>query len=150
MLVFGLLAAAFLLVPTGLGAQENHCTHENRENCLLGSFSEIVQAKGITFRALLTVSPGGGAVETNTAQGAPVTVHGSWEATKDDHFAFTFITFALSGPFTGRTRETVNLSDSGDSFTATLQTDLMDAKGNVVLTIVGTATGERILVVPLN
>lgn len=156
--VVGFLAAAFLLVPTGLWAQADHCTHEDSKNCLLGSFVETVHAQGQTFRALLTVSPGGGAVETNTAQGAPVTVHGSWEATKEDNqFAFTFITFALcgslcnpNGPNGGTTRETVTLSDSGDSFTAVFQVDEMDANGNVLVKIVGTATGKRIPVVRLN
>ena len=157
MFVVSLLAATFLLVPTGLRAQGEgdhreggRCSPDQRGNCLLGSFSEIVHADGTTFKALLTVSPGGGAVETNTAQGAPATAHGSWEATKDDdEFAFTFITFGLRGPSMGKTRETITLSDSGDSFTAVFIGVQMDANGNVFATFSGTATGKRIRVEPL-
>ncbi len=157
--VLGVLAAIFLLLPTGLWAQD-HCSQdqrEKRENCLLGSFSETVQAFGMTFKALVTFSPGGGVVETNNAQGQPVTVHGSWAVTKiDNQFALTFITLGLNPPLVmqgglmAKTRETVNLSDSGDSFTAVFVSDFMDANGNVFLTISGTATGKRILVEPLN
>ncbi len=158
--VVGVLAAAaaFLLVSTGLRAQDNDrsdgpraCSQDHREECFLGSFSETVQANGQTFRALLTVSPGGGAVETNTAQGLPVTVHGSWEATKEEgKFALTFITFDVrGGPITGFTRETINLDKSGNNFTEEFNVEELDTNGNVIFTIVGTATGKRIAVVPL-
>ncbi len=163
MFVAGVLAATFLLVRTGLWAQRegdpqrkgDHCSSDQRENCLLGSFSEIVQtANGMTLRALATFSPGGGLVETNTAQGAPVTVHASWAASKDhqDQFDLTFITFPLvPGTFAiAKTRETVTLSDSGDSFTAVFVVEAMDANGNVVAALPGTATGKRIVVEPLN
>ncbi len=151
MFVVGVLAATFLLLPTGLQSQEDGDHHCSRENCVLGSFSLIVQATGLgTFKALLTLSPGGGAVETNTAQGAPVTVHGSWAATKDDQIALTFITFSLRGPGMAKTRETINFSDSGDSFTAVFVVQEMDANGNVFATVPGTATGKRIFVEPLS
>jgi hypothetical protein len=157
MFVVGVLAATFLLLPTGFWAEGDHCSHGQRKNCLLGSFSEDVEvpAFGMKFKALVTFSPGGGVVETNNAQGQPVTVHGSWAATNDDQFALTFITLGLQPPLgqqaglTAKTRETVTLSDSGDSFTAAFQSDLMDANGNVFLTLIGTAHGKRILIEPL-
>jgi len=172
MFVVGLLAATFLLLPTGLRAQEDgdhregdQCSH-NQLNCkLLGSFNETVHANGMTFKALLTVSPGGGAVETNTAQGAPVTVHGSWQASKDKdgkdndgRFDLTFNTLALTTPpgpagflpAHAVTKETITLDESGNSFTAVFQVDEMTPNGTLIFTIHGTATGERILVVPLN
>jgi hypothetical protein len=161
MFVVGILAATFLLVPTGLWAQRegdsqrkgDHCSRDQRENCLLGTFIETVHtANGMTLRALATFSPGGGLVETNTAQGAPVTVHASWAATKDGQFELTFITFPLvSGIFAvAKTKETVTLSDSGDSFTAVFVVEAMDANGNVIATLPGTANGKRIPVEPLN
>jgi hypothetical protein len=159
MLVAGLLGATLLLVPTGLWAQSegNHCSRDERKNCLLGSWSEIVQtASGQNLRALATFSPGGGVVETNTAQGAPVTVHASWAASKDhrDQFDLTFITFPLvPGPGTfamAKTKETVTLSDSGDSFTFVFVLEAMDANGNVIATLPGTGTGKRLAVEPLN
>ena len=167
MVVVGVFAAALLLVPAGLRAQGNGDLREG-DNCsgnqlkckLLGSFNETVLANGMTFKALLTVSPGGGAVETNTAQGSPVTVHGSWQASKDngDRFDLTFITLALTTPPgpTGflpahaMTKETITLDESGNSFTAVFEVDEMTPNGTLIFTIHGTATGERILVVPLN
>jgi hypothetical protein len=164
MFVVGLLAATFLLVPTGLRAQgdgdQGKGDHCSPEKCLLGTFNETVHANGMTFKALLTVSPGGGAVETNTAQGSPVTVHGSWQASKDKdgRFDLTFITLALTSPpgpagflpAHAMTKETITLDESGNSFTAVFQVDEMTPNGTVIFTIRGTATGERILVVPLN
>ena len=166
MFVVGVLAATFLVVPTGLWAQGDHCSHAQRNNCLLGSFSEVVTVPGFgTFKALVTFSPGGGVVETNIAQGQPVTVHGSWAASKDDHdrFDLTFITLglqpmdwttspprALGRGGMAKTRETVILSDSGDSFTAVFQVDEMDANGNVVGILRGSAIGKRLFVEPLN
>jgi hypothetical protein len=165
MFVVGVLAAAFLLIPTGLQAQGDHCPGGQRKNCLLGSFSEVVTVPGFgTFKALVTFSPGGGVVETNNAQGQPVTVHGSWAPSKEDHdqFDLTFITLGLQpmnwstvpptplGPGgSAKTKETVTLSDSGDSFTAVFQVQEMTPTGVVFATVNGTATGTRILVEPL-
>lgn len=169
MFVVGLLAATFLVLPAGLRAQgdpdQGKGEHCSREKCILGSFNETVQANGMTFKALLTVSPGGGAVETNTAQGSPVTVHGSWQPSKnkdgkdsDDRFDFTFITLALTSPPGPRgflpgfamTRETITLDESGNSFTAVFVVTEMAPNGTVFGTVPGTATGTRILVEPLN
>ena len=161
MFVAGVLAAAFLLVPTGFWAQRegdpqrkgDPCSSDRRENCLLGSFMESAQAtNGMTFRALVTFTPGGGVIETNTGQGAPVGAHGSWAAKKDNEFSLTLITFPLvPGTFAmAKTKETVTLSDSGDSFTAVFLVEVMDANGNVILTFSGTGGGKRISVEPLN
>jgi hypothetical protein len=155
--VIGVLAAAFLLMPTGLRPQEG-----DGSDSFLGSFAETVQAPGQTgqietFRALLTISPGGGAIETNTAQTVPVTVHGSWQAAKDEDkgdgrtFALTFITFNATGaPGTGFTRETIQLDKSGNSFTAQFLVEELAPDGSVAATVPGCATGMRIGVVPLN
>jgi len=149
MFVVGVLAATFLLFSTGARAQRDSCS--GCEKLVLGSFFLEVHVVGIpTFNALLTFIPGGGVIETNKAQGAPVTVHGSWAATKDDQIALTFITFSLRGPGMAKTRETINFSDSGDSFTAVFVVQEMDANGNVFATVPGTATGKRIFVEPLS
>ena len=157
MFVAGVLVATLLLVPTGLWAQGegNQCSRDERRNCLLGSFMESAQStSGMTFRALVTFTPGGGVIETNTGQGAPVGAHGSWAASKDhqDQFDLTLITFPLvPGTFAmAKTKETVTLSDSGDSFTAVFLVEVMDANGNVILTFAGTGGGKRIPVEPLS
>ena len=155
MFVVGVLAATFLLVPTGLWAQKegSHCSRDQRENCLLGSFITSAQAtNGVAFSALITFTPGGGVIETNTGQGAPVGAHGSWAAKKDNEFSLTLITFTLvPGTFAmAKTKETVTLSDSGDSFTFVFVLEAMDANGNVIATLPGTGTGKRLAVEPLN
>lgn len=161
--VVSVLAATFFLLPTGLWAEGKACSGEHSKNCLRGSFIEQVHAGGRTFTALITFSPGGGAVETNNAQGQPVTVHGSWAAAGDDHFALTFWTLGLqpmnwdTTPPTplapggrAKTRETIILSDSGDSFTAVFVVEEMDPQGNVIGILPGTAEGQRIFVEPLS
>lgn len=150
MVVVGVLAATFLLFPTGFRADERDSCSEC-EKRVLGSFFLEVHVVGIpTFNALLTFVPGGGVIETNKAQeNTPVTVHGSWKAIEDNQFALTFMTLALRGNGRAKTRETVTLTDSGDSLTAVFETDLMDANGRVFGRLKGTATGKRILVEPL-
>jgi hypothetical protein len=49
-----------------------------------------------------------------------------------------------------KNKETVTLSDSGDSYTLVFLFEVLDANGNVILTFSGTGGGKRIPVEPLS
>jgi hypothetical protein len=106
----------------------------------------------VAFSALITFTPGGGVIETNTGLGSFGGAHGSWAATKDNEFSVTLIAFPLvPGTFAmAKNKETVTLSDSGDSYTLVFLFEVLDANGNVILTFSGTGGGKRIPVEPLS
>jgi hypothetical protein len=130
------------------GSPENH----GRSSQIVGTWSVQVTVKvppgQPTFPALLTFSPGGGVVETESD--APGTGLGSWEKIGDHQYQFAFETFIFDnkgqpgGHVIVRNQVTVN----GDTASGPFKFDVFDPTGKIVQSGSGTATATRFQIPP--
>lgn len=74
--------------------------------------------------------------------------YGSWQSTSERSTAFTVLSIAYDddGDFGGTERRagTIDLDDTGDTFTGNLQVTIMDRRGNAVASWTNTMQGRRI------
>ena len=148
----GLIAA--VLAATG-AISASAANDDGSANQLVGSWQLAVD-RGPTLppvRGLTTYTTGHSLIGTanNVIRGP---AHGTWEHVSGRTYADThiFFRFDSTGTFLGtqKIRETVELAQDGDSYTAVAISDLFDPSGN--LTVGGlraTITATRIKVEPI-
>jgi hypothetical protein len=116
---------------------------------ILGTWlAEVTPADGEPFQAMVTFSPGGGLVETESTN--PGTALGSWESRGRGRVAFTFQGFSLDaeGAPAGRSVVRSEVFVRGDTFSGPFEVTFFDPQGNVVFSGRGTATATRFRVQP--
>jgi len=79
------------------------------------------------------------------------TALGEWIKTKSSQFAVTFMGFAKVGEdfLLAKIRATLEVNESGDTFTGPYQLEIFDGEGKVVIAVNGTVRGTRFGVEPL-
>ena len=111
------------------------------------------------FRALMTLSEGGGVVASaqgdvllNAPPGVPpvaTAAHGAWKRTANYEYLITFrqIFYNSDGSYAGgaKVRNSANLNKTGDQITGELVVEYYDADDNVVFIGEGTFTASRIV-----
>ena len=102
-----------------------------------------------TFQAMVTLSPGGGLVETESPD--PGTALGSWDSLGHRRVALTFqrFEFDAEGEPAGRVVVRIEVIVRRDEFSGPFEFDVLDVEGNVVFSGQGTATATRFPVQPL-
>ena len=77
---------------------------------------------------------------------------GEWIRVGNRQYALTFVgPFLLDGhPVNFKVRGNITLSDNSDQFTGPFQTDVFDAAGNKLFSIVGTVNAKRVRVEPMS
>ena len=110
----------------------------------------------LNFIELVTYGAGGGYVESNNgpARGQPPG-QGNWVRTGQRQYAATELRLGFDAvrTFTGvnKIRTSLTLSESGDEFTASIQTDIFLPNGTLVpFHPAGTSHGTRVDIEPLN
>jgi hypothetical protein len=70
---------------------------------------------------------------------------GEWIKTNSGQFAVTFMGFAKVGEdfLLAKIRATLEVNESGDTFTGPYQLEIFDSEGKVVITVNGTVRGTR-------
>jgi hypothetical protein len=101
------------------------------------------------LQAMLTLSPGGGLVETESS--SPGTAQGSWKARGRGRVALTFqrFEFDAQGAPAGRIVVRAELTFRDGEWSGPFEFDFFDPQGAVVVSGSGTATAERFPVKPL-
>jgi hypothetical protein len=113
-----------------------------RRNCQTGAVLG-------TFQAMFTFSQGGTFWEagTNVAPSLRSVSHGVWERDSPGVYttAFQFFRFNADGSFAGRqiVRQHIEVSDDGETYTASAIAEVLDAAGNVTATNCATGIGTR-------
>lgn len=153
-----LAAAASLAIAVGVGAASGAVAPSNTgdqpgghdKQRILGTWlAEVSPADGEPFQAMVTFSPGGGLVETESTN--PGTALGSWESRGRGRVAFTFqgFQFDAEGAPAGRSVVRSEVIVRGDTFSGPFEVEVFDPQGNVVFSGRGTATATRFRVQPL-
>ena len=146
----GLIAAALIVVISASGANP-----DSSANHLVGTWQLTVN-RGPALppvKGLTTYTSDGTLIGTgNTVLRGPA--HGAWEHVSGRVYADThyFFRFDSNGMLLGsqKIRETVELSQDGDSYTATASSDQFDPNGNLTASgLPATITATRIKVEPL-
>jgi len=151
-----LVALLALAVPAATSAKQgrskNHggsSQNHGGSSQIVGTWNAQVMVNGQpTFPALLTFSPGGGVVETESD--APGTGLGSWEKIGHRQYQLAFETFIFNnagqpgGDVIVRMQATVN----GDTASGSFKFDVFDPSGKVVQSGAGTATATRFQIPP--
>jgi hypothetical protein len=151
-----LVAAVSLGVVVGVGgiagADESgsHPAGGHAEG-VLGTWLVDVQPTGDEpFQAMLTLSPGGGVIETETTN--PGTAQGSWVDRGGGRLALTLQRFDLDqqGHPAGHVVVRAELAPvGGGRLSGPFSVDVFDPEGNIVFSGTGTATARRFEVQPL-
>jgi hypothetical protein len=159
MALFAALAAAVsLAIAVGVGGASGAVAPGktgdqpggHRGQSILGTWlAEVTPADGEPFQAMVTFSPGGGLVETESTN--PGTALGSWKSRGRGRVAFTFqrFEFDAEGAPAGRVVVRTEVIVRGDTFSGPFEFDVLDPQGNVVFSGQGTATARRFRVQPL-
>ena len=110
---------------------------------------DVTPADDEPFQAMVTVSPGGGLVETEST--SPGTSLGSWESRGRRRVAVTFqrFEFGSEGEPAGRSVVRTEVIVRGDKFSGPFEFDVFNPEGDVVFSGEGTATATRFPVQPL-
>ena len=153
-------AAASLAVAVAVGAggasgavapvSSSHQSGKDHGQGIVGTWLvEVLPAGDESFQAMVTVSPEGGLVETEST--SPGTALGSWESRGRGRVAVTFqrFEFDAEGAPAGRVVVRTEVVVRGDEFSGPFEFDVLDPQGNVVLSGKGTATASRFQVKPL-
>src|SRR4051812_15218482 len=102
-----------------------------------------------TFQAMFTFSGGGTFWEasSNVAPSLRSVSHGVWERDSPGVYttAFRFFRFNADGTLAGRqiVRQHIEVSDDGETYTATAVAQVLDANGNVTATNCASGVGTR-------
>ena len=102
-----------------------------------------------TFQAMFTFSPGGTFWEagTNLAPSLRGPSHGVWERDSPGVYttAFQFFRFNADGTLAGRqiVRQHIEVSDDGETYTATAMAQVIDVAGNVIANNCASGVGTR-------
>jgi hypothetical protein len=150
--VFLIAALAALAVPSVAAARSTraHDRDSARSAAIVGTWSVQVTPTGApTFAALLTFTPGGGVIETESDQ--PGTALGAWKRTSPHRFAIAFETFIFtpSGPGGHVVVRSVATLTKKNTLSGPFKFDVFDPTGKVVQSGSGTATATRFVIPPL-
>jgi hypothetical protein len=102
-----------------------------------------------TFPTMFTFSDGGTFWEagTNTAPSLRSASHGVWERDSPGVYttSFRFFRFNADGTLAGRAiaRQHIEVSDDGETYTATTTTQILDVAGNVIATNCASGVATR-------
>jgi len=116
--------------------------HQNQG--ILGTWLlEVSPTNDEPFQAMLTFSPGGGLIETESAR--PGTALGSWESRGSGRAAVTLqrFEFGPQGEPAGRTVVRAEVVVRGDEFSGPFEFEVFNPEGAVVFSGGGTATATR-------
>ena len=145
-----LLAALLALaVPAATSARQSRSENHGRSGQILGTWNVQVTVNGQpTFPALLTFSPGGGVVETESD--APGTALGSWEKIGHHTYqvAFQAFTFSNAGQPNGHVIVRAHVTLSNGTMSGPFKFDVFDPANHVVQSGAGTATATRFQIPP--
>ncbi len=157
---FGLPCFSLLVLLT-LQVTQGHAQAGPSEQSLKGAWNVTIDFDGDipTCSAPSLNTRDGGVIATACALNESPG-YGQWVRTGNHEFAITFVglEYDLDGTITGtpgassgtyKVRASVHLSDNSSEFNGPFQTDIFDLAGNVVFTVTGTVTGQRIGVEPL-
>jgi hypothetical protein len=150
--VLFIAALAALAVPSVAGARPTgaHDRDSARSARIVGTWSVQVSPTGApAFAALLTLTPGGGVVETESDQ--PGTAQGAWKPISRNRFAIAFQTFIFTpaGPGGHVVVRAVATFTKKNTLSAPFKFDVFDPTGTVVQSGTGTATAARFVIPPL-
>ena len=159
MALFAAVVAALLGVVVGVGGVAGadepgkggpHARGDHAHSVLGTWLVDVRPTGGPPLQAMLTLSPGGGLIETES--GSPGTAQGSWEERGGGRLALTFQRFEFDeeGQPAGHivVRAELNPQAAG-RLSGPFKVDVFDPEGNVVFSDSGTATAERFKVQPL-
>ncbi len=145
-----LLAALFALaVPVATSARQSRSENHGGSGQILGTWNVQVTVNGQpTFPALLTLSAGGGVVETESD--VPGTALGAWEKIGPHKYqiAFQVFTFTSSGQPSGHVIVRTQATLRNGAFSGPFKFDVFDSNGHVVQSGAGTATATRFQIPP--
>jgi hypothetical protein len=149
-LFFAALAA--LAVPSVAAARPTtaHDRDSARSARIVGTWNVQVTPTGApAFAALLTLTPGGGVIETESDQ--PGTAQGAWKPISRNRFAIAFQTFIFTpaGPGGHVVVRAVASFTKKTTMSAPFKFDVFDPTGKVVQSGTGTATATRFVIPPL-
>lgn len=170
-LILASLMAGAMALPFFMPAQKAQADNNNNNShqggnphALLGTW--IVQVSLdprtvppgtlLNFTKLDTYGAGGGYVQSNNGPGAGQPPgQGNWVRTGQRQYAATELRlgFDTAHTFTGisKIRTSITLSESGDEFTASIQTDIFLPNGTLLpIHPAGTSHGTRVAIEPLN
>jgi hypothetical protein len=145
-------ALAVLAVPSATAARtaKRHHPGHGQATRIVGTWTVQVAVVGQTpFPALITINPGGGVIETESAN--PGTGQGAWKPAGRNRFAYAFQTYLFSG--TGApaghvlVRGVVTLSHG--TLSGPFKFEVSDPSGNTVQSGSGTVTATRFVIPPL-
>ena len=146
-------ATAALLSPTAALAKQHDAAQGPEGSWLITS---IATAPGsVPLKALVTFDKGGGLVESNQGDEAPLSAalpilkspaHGAWVSTGSNEIAINSIKllYDTSGKFAGLAKTHVTAKLEGDTLTGSAMVVVTDPTGKVVTTGSATSTGTRI------
>ena len=130
--------------------KSGHDPGGHHDQGILGTWLvDVKPTEGEPFQAMVTVSPGGGLVETEST--SPGTSLGSWESRGRRRVAVTFqrFEFGPEGEPAGRSVVRTEVIVRGDEFSGPFEFDVFNPEGDVVFSGEGTATATRFPVQPL-
>jgi hypothetical protein len=150
--VFLIAVLAALAVPSVAAARPTraHDRDNARSAPIVGTWNVQVTPTGApTFAALLTFTPGGGVIETESDQ--PGTALGAWKRMSPHRFAIAFETFFFtpSGPGGHVVVRSVATLTKKNTLSGPFKFDVFDPTGKVVQSGSGTATATRFVIPPL-
>ena len=169
-LIVGAMALPFFLMPVQKAQANNDNDHNNSDQganprALPGTWivqvsldpNTVPPGTPLNFMQLVTYGAGGGYVESNNgpAAGQPPG-QGNWVRTGQRQYASTELRlgFNTAHIFTGiiKIRSVLTLSESGDEFTTSIQTDIFPPYATTPLPLhpAGTSHGTRVAIEPLN
>jgi hypothetical protein len=149
-LAIGLALSAGGASGSMTAAKSGHHPGGHHDQRILGTWLVDVMPTGeAPFQAMVTFSPGGGLVETES--GSPGTALGSWKSLGRRRVAATFQRFEFTpeGEPAGRVVVRTEVIVRRDEFSGPFEFEVFDLEGNVVFSGAGTATATRFPVQPL-
>lgn len=150
--IFAAVALGAVAGVGGVAGADGTHPGGDRAHGVLGTWVVDVTPTGEeeSFQAMLTLSPGGGLIETESA--SPGTAQGTWEDRGGGRLAFTFqrFEFGEGGAPAGRIVVRGELAPAGDGrLSGPFDFDVLDPQGNVVASGSGNASAQRFEVQPL-
>ncbi len=143
--VWPLLAVFAVSLTAGLGRAQSNA---EQVNDLTGAWLLKVTLTAPApneFRALATFTKDGNFIATAQGDGP---AHGVWVKTGARTFVVSFATinWQADGSLFGilKVNLTLTLDEKSDQLTGQLQAQLVDPSGNIIVSLQGTVTGERI------
>jgi hypothetical protein len=145
-------ALAALAVPSVAAARSTKTHQRDRAQSapIVGTWNVQVTPTGAqTFAALLTFTPGGGVIETESDE--PGTAQGAWKRTGHNRFAIAFETFIFTptGPGGHVVVRSVATITKKNTLSGPFKFDVFGPAGNVVQSGSGMATATRFVIPPL-